>query len=268
MIKKVLEIIHSDDVQDFLNKSIEVLYDKNFPFLSYIGVSYNDSSLINVKLYVTGFKKVSPELLTTFFPPFDYVREAYDKYEESKVFDLKNFGMAFILKVSNDFITTYSFYTRQRDIPHQPPQKIILKYPEVHLDDYFAFEMKPQQSPYMKRYYPIANRVNIEDFIKLFNMNRIDAEKVDCIEYLEYADEQKITLSMNDEKYLHSYIRKTNESNFIELNEFLMNTFEIKPVAIGQYLNRDEKSIYYMNTSDKLQLGNSTHTLQKFILNF
>jgi len=260
MINNFLSVAKSSIVKNFLDDSISFLHHKDFPFCSYFGINYEKDKILNVKFYVTAFKKVDLNQLENMFPYTKNIKEEYAKYEESKIFDLEHFGTAFILKVNPDMRTSHAFYMKTKDF-HEPMSIMTLKHPEPRIvDDYYAVEFNENQS-HFKRYYLIKNKDNIKDILQKYAID-FSTEKINFMECLEVNDKHKMTLGMTNQNFINDYIYLNNEQPFLELNNFLNSNLGFHPFAVGKYYSSDVQSVYYMNQGDGVNFKDSLTLLR------
>lgn len=260
VLNDFLKIINSKKTKVFLDKGIQTLYDRDFPFCSYIGINYNDTNLINVKFYFTAFKKIDFNLTKDFFPYSESIHKAYTRYKESNVYNPDNMGVGFIQKQNMDGSLLYTFGLRLNEKLNPPINHFNLLPEDKVVDDYFAFETDSNQA-YPKYYHIITNRKNIEYLLKEFELD-INFNKVNVIEYSEFGDKQKILAGMYNVADVENYLIKNSSEEFIKLHNFITQKFDFIPVSPGKYLNKDVKSIHYFDKGDPIYFRNSLALLK------
>ncbi len=255
MIDDFLKIINSNQTKIFLEKAISTLYHKDYPFCTYLGINYTDEKLLNVKLYITAFKKIDFELTKSFFPYSKTTHETYLKYNESKSYDPNNMGVAFIQKQNTDGSLIYTFGFRSENACNPPLSTFNLIHEEKVVNDYIAIEGSSGKI-YPKYYYIFQNRTNINHLISEFDLP-INSENVDLIEYSKFERKEKILLATKNSLITDEYLLSKSPQRFLLLHNFLKENLNLIPVSPGKYLNSNVKSIHYFDPGEPVYFRNS-----------
>jgi hypothetical protein len=255
MLDDFLKVLNSKPVVHFLKGSIDALYCPDYPFCTYVAVNYTGSSLINVKFYVTAFKKVDFSLVGRFFPFSEAVSDAYEKYKESKVYSPENMGFVFVFKVSPSGRMLYTYGQRISDDINPPIDQPGLIAEPKRFDDYFAHEVGAELS-YEKHYYIILNRENIRTMLRRAAMELDDAD-VDLLEYSTFEGKQKILAAMRSVATTEAYLQETGTPEFLELHDFILSKFGFIPVSPGKYLNSQVRTIHYFSPGEPVYFRDS-----------
>lgn len=255
MLDDFLKIINSESVVRYLKESIHTLYHKDYPFCSYLAVNYDGSKLINVKFYVTAFKKVDFSLVKEFFPFSEEVSNAYEKYEEGKVYDSANMGFVFVFKMSPSGGQLYTYGQRVKEDINPPIDQPGLITESKQFDDYFAHEVGARHS-YRKNYYIIMNRTNIKTMLCRASLE-LDDSDVDLLEYSTFEGKQKILAAISAVAKTENYLRRTGGGEFLELHDFIRDKFGFIPVSPGKYLNSPVRTIHYFSPGEPVYFRDS-----------
>lgn len=271
MLNDFFKILKNDQVRHFLEKGIEVCYDETYPFCSYIGFNYSRQELLNIKFYISTFKKVELSRIKEFFPHTDEIEAAYNKFKEAREFSLHNTGAMFALKIDKHGKITYSFYVRLNDWETPPPKKITLlqkEYKEDYTEGY-VIEIKDGKV-YQKNYHLLRDTLNVSYFLQHFGIKNVDKSKVYAIEHVEFLEKAKFVMVIPDRDYLSDYLKQQQNNHFDTLNEFLQQELGLTANLPGIYPSSEERSIYYMDKSLSLvNLGNLlvAQKILKFVQN-
>lgn len=266
MIKEFENIIASKELRIKLQKALDVVFAKNFPVFWYFGVNYDQSGIRSIKFYIVSFKKTDVERLRTFFPYTDEIRDVYKDFESSMVFDMNNLGAAFGIKVDKSFDISYSFYQKKHGYIPPPPQSFHMLSKEKSIrEDYYVMEFKKDKG-YIKNYYLLFNNDNITSIIMKFDLNNaLSVSDLGCVELGEFQNKQKISLTFKDDLKKEQYIKDTNNHSFLELDQFIKNTYGFFSFFPGNYLGNNLKSIYYFDRNVSNDFFQNSYTLYRLL---
>ncbi len=254
MVNDFLRIINSNQTKLFLDKAISILYHKDYPFCTYLGINYTNEKLINVKFYITGFKKIDFERIESIFPYSEQIQSYYNRYKESFIFDYKNMGLSFALKQDLQGNLKHGFCMRVKDKMNPNLTGFDLVTENHDVDDYFAIESS-FQNLYSKYYYVITNRNNINQLTAKFDFP-VDPMKILLFEYASFGENKKLLAALKNTSDVEDYLQSSN-SKFIKLHEFIKSEFNFVPASPGLYLDSNVKSIYYFDQGEPVYFRDS-----------
>ncbi len=232
---------------------------QGYPFYSYLGINYTPAGILNIKAYFNFFKKIEYKELENFFPELRAVKDFYDNYQSSIVYDRNNMGVTVALKIEADGSHSHTFYVRDAQQKTPPPANIQFPaWEQKILHDYFACQLKNGTLTY-KNYYVIMADENKDLLLNLFGLQKqIDGKAISGIEYVDYAGQQKIALAIENKEKLSGFLSHFFDNEEIRaLSQKLRTEYGLHPFSPGLYLNSPVKSIYYIDSGERFYMRNS-----------
>jgi hypothetical protein len=255
MLDEFIKIISSETAIGFIKRSTDTLYDKEYPFCSYVAIHYCDDELVSVKFYVTAFKKIDFSLTKKFFPYSPDVEKAYERYKEGKIFSAQNMGFTFAQKISQGGKIIYAYYQRLNEEINPPIDQGGLHDESKVIDDYLAYEGASGKM-YQKYYYLVREGANVKRLLQRSGLG-INANDVDLVEYATFDGKQKVLAAVKTVAATENYLRKTERGGFLELHDFVIGRLGFVPASPGKYLNSPVRSIYYFSPGEPVYLRDS-----------
>lgn len=270
MIPQFESLLADSRVSAFLQRAVQLYDDRNYPFLTYIGVDFCENNLLNLKLYAHGYKKYGAEEIQDLFPRFELIREHYSNFNETiyskepgeydSAHPLGHMGTLFKFSLNTENEEVHTFFTRPKMYDHGPITLLELPVEEKKqpIDDYFCCELR-NDSIRFKRYYPIEREENIRFVLDTFNFDNVTTDDVGIVEYLEYETRKKVAISFKGnaiQKYIPDEAQK--------LTNYLAEKYQLSAMGLGRCIQRNTYSLYFISNEKRIFFKDSP-TFQKLI---
>lgn len=243
----ISEIISSEKLNQYL-KNIELIDNKDYPFLTYVGLNFNHLEFTNIKFYFSFFKPLSEDEIKLLIPDFaiNDFKMYYDQWIPTKKYQSLHRGVTFALKVSNIEKYNHYFHLRIPNFPFGFPQKN--EKLDVNPFSGLAAEIHQQKINY-KKYFYIENKNDIEYLFNEFNQKWAIKylDQIEQIEYIESDLKDKIDIISNNQELIIEFFKR-NASNILmsQIIEISERT-NLKLFAPGTNKLNNEFSIYFID---------------------
>ncbi len=161
-----------------------------FPSQNYIGVNFNNSEVLSLKLYYSFFFPVDLELVDGYIPDSTMYKRFINYYTPQTERSIVNNGLTFSLKINNSGLLTKGYHFRfDKNISELPPIKSF----QCSADDILNVGLCEEFSSrgnFLKYYYYFNKLYNKEKFAVRFNKPHLVG--ADLIEYTESDQFNKV----------------------------------------------------------------------------
>ncbi len=219
-------------------------YNKSIPYQNYIGVNFNKSDVISIKLYFTFFEIPDFNFVKSYLPDTMGYEKYIGFYKSGSERSLLNSGIAFTLKINSSGEIKRGYHFRI-DKTYSFPE---IKAFKCNNNDLLNIGICQEFDKDMltKYYYYFDKAYNKEKFAERFD--KAHAIKSDLIEYTESEKFNKlITCNLTKNSFYQKFLRY-NSPIADEVDHLFVGTYGLdNTVAHGFYENSDIEAKYYFN---------------------
>lgn len=219
---QIKKIISNQYISNYIN-NVYSIDNANFPFLSYIGINFNNNAIINIKFYFSFFKRLNTFELKKVLPINDLseFNSYYELWKESDIYNSLHQGATFAIKLTPNGKPTHYFHLRLNSLntkssfnfsDNEPKNKGICK--EYTLDKIST-----------KKYFYYTNKSTIQELSERFDIinSKFNVNVISEIECVESEEKQKIDLITNNSSYIDEFI---TQNASIELQNYFKQICE------------------------------------------
>ena len=218
-------------------------------FINYVGVNYNDSDLVSVKLYFSFLQPPSEDLFS-FMDLEEHQRTLVNhNWKPSDEYQYMHQGLTFGLKcyLNNSEVSINPYlHFRCKELALGDPEQLLLNNQDKENYPGICYE-KHHNSVEQKKYFYITSQENKINLLDDFNLtNEIDLSALTAIEYTDTPRENKVNLSMSSSDAVYDYLKGLSNSKIMELCQYFYEHYGLYVFCPGVRKNSSTKAIYFV----------------------
>lgn len=230
--------------------------EKGFPYQNYIGVNFNHSSIVSIKLYFSFFSPPPIDLVKQFIPEINNYEKYISYYSSTKERSIENNGITFSLKISESGLFTKGYHFRFDANVVEFPKITSFNCSQNDLLNVGICEEFNSEGSLIKYYYYFNKPYNKERFALRFNKPHLIAS--DLIEYTESRKFNKIISCNLTKNKFYSKFLKFDSPIAETIDAFFIDKLQLNhDVAHGFYEGGEIEAKYYFKLNKTSEHGSS-----------